>query len=283
MRIVNIIPYFNEKEHLLLRIKTILDHIDLLIICEADRTHSGESKSFTLKQTLKELGLENHPKIKDVYINLPSKEENPDNWVRERLQRDTLALFCLPDDIVISTDCDEFFDKRYLDEIKQAVVDNMQSVVLLPMSMHFCRADLVGSDPSGNIITTNASFATTGQVMKIWTPSRIREAIAWNNNTNFDFVRPFSDSIGWHFSWMGSSEKRIDKLNAFAHSEDNIQNGIGNLRDKTAVDFISNYQPKVGSVDMLGRNDHIMKEYPVNQLPEEIFENEELMVFYLTS
>ncbi len=283
MRLVNIIPYFNEKEHLLLRIKTILDHIDLLIICEADRTHSGAPKSFTLKQTLKELGFENHPKIKDVYINLPSKEENSDNWVRERLQRDTLALFCLPDDIVISTDCDEFVDPIYLDKIKESVQNNIDSVILLPMSMHFCRADLVASDPYGNLILTNASFAATGNMMKVWTPSRIREAIAWNNNTNFDFLRPFSHTVGWHFSWMGDSEKRINKLIAFAHSEDTILNGIGNLQDKTAVDFISSYQPKPGSADMLGRNDHIMREYLITSLPKELLQNEELSLFYLTT
>lgn len=283
MRLVNIIPYFKEKEHLLLRIKTILDHIDLLIICEADKTHSGESKPFSLKETLKEWGLDNLPKIKDVYINLPSKAENRDNWVRERLQRDTLALFCLEDDIVISTDCDEFINPEYLEHIRSAVTQKPESITLLPMSIHFCRADLVAKDPWNNLILTHASFATTGAMMKKWTPSKIREAIAYNNNLNFQFIKPFSKTIGWHFSWMGNSETRVEKLKAFAHCEDTIQNGIGDLAQDSSTEFIKEFKPEIGSVDMLGRNDHLLSPYPIAELPKEMLQDEQLSKYYLSS
>jgi len=98
---VDTFTYFDEKELLELRINALKDHVDGFIIAEGDRTHRGDPKPFTLKDTISELKLPSDI-IQVLEVKLPSREEAPDPWVRERGQRDALvkALFFLPEDAV---------------------------------------------------------------------------------------------------------------------------------------------------------------------------------------
>ena len=112
-------PYFNEKEILELRIATLYDHVDGFLITDANRTHRGEEKPFTVLDTLKELGISDE-KIQVLHVELPPYEEAPDPWIRERGQRDALGvgLHMLPDDIIfISSDCDEIVNPAKLSEL----------------------------------------------------------------------------------------------------------------------------------------------------------------------
>ena len=132
-------PYFNEKEILELRIATLYDHVDGFLITDANRTHRGEEKPFTVLDTLKELGISDE-KIQVLHVELPPYEEAPDPWIRERGQRDALGvgLHMLPDDIVfISSDCDEIVNPAKLSELIDLVAEHSNSVIKLSMSMHY--------------------------------------------------------------------------------------------------------------------------------------------------
>ncbi len=279
MRIVNIVPFFDEEEHLLLRIKMLLDSIDLLIICEADKTHSGDEKPLTLNKTLKKLGYLDHPKIYPVTVSLPSKSENQDNWVRERLQRDTAALFCLPDDIVLSTDCDEFFNPSEIETTIEYLKENPDSVVLLPMSMHHCTADKILTFNGEQVISLSA-FACKATTIKKWKPSKIREAVSYGNYMPISILTLPNYKWGWHFSWMGNGETRLKKLKSFAHSEDHIE-GVGYIQSEEVQQFVRNFKPYTGAHDALNRSGHIMVDYPKENLPKEIFDLEILKSFYI--
>lgn len=277
MRLVNIIPFFNEELHLSLRLKMCYDKFDEFIICEADRTHSGELKSFTLEHSLKKITKDKKGKIKVVKINLPSKQENDNNWVRENLQRDVMTKFLLEDDIVISTDCDEFVNPIYIDAIKEHVMNNTDSILKLPMTMHYSRADLILCNNH-----TEASFACSAKILKKIQPSKIREAIAYNTSLPYSYSYLDGQNLtGWHFSWMGKPEERLIKMSSFAHSEDEITHGIGKLRSQDAIDRVKNYIPLVGSVDPLGRSDHRLCPYSIDNLPIEIMEDKKLSDYYL--
>ena len=89
-KLIDCFPYFNEKELLELRIHLLKDYFDEFIIIDANRTHTGTPKPFTAKQAIQELGLENE-KIRVVEVELPSKEEEPNDHVRERMQRNAAA------------------------------------------------------------------------------------------------------------------------------------------------------------------------------------------------
>ena len=72
MKIIDCFPYFNEKELLELRIKLLYNKVDKFIITDANKTHKGDSKEFTCKNTLVELGLYPDEKIEIVEVNLTS-------------------------------------------------------------------------------------------------------------------------------------------------------------------------------------------------------------------
>ena len=94
-------PYFNERELLELRINLLKDHIDEFVICEANRTHSGIPKEYTLEKTLQELNIP-LDKIRIVKVELPDKETMPDDYDRERMQRNAAAEYIGYGDIALS-------------------------------------------------------------------------------------------------------------------------------------------------------------------------------------
>jgi len=141
--IIDSFPYFNEKELLELRVRTLEDHVDGFLIADANMTHRGEPKPFTCVDTLRELGLP-EDKIQVLHVELPSYEEAPDPWVRERGQRDALGvgLHMLGDDCYfICSDCDELTNPAALEAIKTSIDMEEDKIVRLSMSMHYGRAD----------------------------------------------------------------------------------------------------------------------------------------------
>ena len=148
--LVDCFPYFNEKELLELRIRTLEDYVDGFLITDANRTHRGEEKPFTCVDTLKELGIDDS-KVQVLHVELPSIEEAPDPWLRERAQRDALGvgLHMLSDDtLFICSDCDELVNPLALDKLK-AAAETSDQIVRASMSMHYGRADRQLITPDG--------------------------------------------------------------------------------------------------------------------------------------
>ena len=158
MKIVDCFPYFNEKELLELRIKLLYDHVDKFIICDADRTHSGKPKPFTCKNTLIELGLYPNKKIEVVEVNLPSYEEEPDAWARERLQRNTAQNYIPENYYCIITDCDEIINPEFIDYYVNISRNNSCKILRIPMAFLNGRADLRVYDENNDPIRWSAGF-----------------------------------------------------------------------------------------------------------------------------
>lgn len=255
--LIDCFPYFNEKELLELRIEVLKDHVDGFLIADANFTHRGEPKEFSAVKTLQELGLD-QDKVQVLHVELPGCGETLDPWVRERSQRDALGvgLQMLPDDTVfICSDCDEIVNPDKLNEIIEEASKESTSVIHLSMSMHYGRADKELVSPEGLPFDwRNAFVSTVGRFKKDSTLSSMR---ASQNNIYLG-----SRDMGWHFSWMGDSERRLTKLKAYAHWE----------TDTPVVETIcKNFEPTVGSKDMLGREDHLISDYPLEKLPQQIF------------
>ena len=272
MKILDIFPYYNEKELLELRINLLKDHVDSFIICDADRTHTGVKKEFSCKKTLEELGLTSD-KITVLEVNLPSKEEIDNNWVRENMQRDAGARMIGRGDVAFIGDCDEMINPSYLKYYASIANDNPECILRVPLAYLNCRADLCVVDENGNDRSWNPAYMCMSHHVGRYRLSQIRESYTLGlNNIVYPNISTFDNGVielaGWHFSWMGSSERLKTKYQSIADFQDFIPNAAGGgAKPEEVLKFIDLYNPEAGKTDPLGRNNHILKKYPIEKLP----------------
>lgn len=266
--IIDCFTYYNEKELLELRVRTLEKHVDGFLITDANRTHRGEEKPFTCVDTIRELGLPEE-KIQVLHVELPSVEEAPDPWIRERGQRDALSVglsMLRDDDYFICSDCDELTNPDALEAIKRSVDMEDDKVVRLSMSMHYGRADRQLISPEGELFDWRCGVASTvGKLKDFGTLSAMRAS----TNNYYVGVR----NAGWHLSWMGDSDRRKNKLRSIAEYY---------IWDKPEVQKLcEDFKPDAGNTDMLGREDHLLTYYPVEDLPEEVVKLERVKKYLL--
>lgn len=273
MRITNCFPYFNERELLELRIRLLSDKVDLFIITDANKTHKGDSKPFTCKQTLEELGLLSD-KIQVVEVDLPDYHTEPNAWIRERSQRNAAQHFIENDDVCFVTDCDEIMDPKYIDYYADVAMRNPNNILRMPMAFLMGHADLRAHDVNNNPVPWRCPYVCLKHHLQEYTLSDIRESSAWNTN-HIKYIDIFTtengvvDEVGWHFSWMGDSKRLQIKKESFTHWDE--------------VSLKENYVAQENSTDPLGRVDHILKKYPHTSLPDLIFKNDVIKKFLLNN
>ena len=271
MRIVNCFSYFNEKELLELRIKLLYDKVDLFIISDANKTHSGIDKPFTCKQTLEQLDIPTD-KILILEVDLPSYEKYSDPWIRERLQRNIASQYLEEDDICIATDCDEIINPEFVNYYVSIAKKFPDNILRIPMAFLIGRGDLRAYDPQGNPWEWSCPFICNKYHLNDYTISQIRESRSTNlNNIKYTDIFATDNGIiedaGWHFSWMGDQERIRLKSKSYSHFNE--------------FEVLDNYSPEAGKTDPLGRKDHILKKYPIGLLPDKIFELDHIKQFLL--
>jgi beta-1,4-mannosyl-glycoprotein beta-1,4-N-acetylglucosaminyltransferase len=269
-------PYFNERELLELRINLLKDHIDEFVICEANRTHSGVPKEYTLEKTLNELNIP-LDKIRVVKVELPDKEAMPDDYDRERMQRNAAAEYIGYGDIAFVSDCDEIMNPSFIAYYSMVAQNNPNSILRLPMVFLMGRADMRAYDTIGQPINWSPGFVCMGHHKERYTLSEIRESqsrglfnVVYKDIFTVDEGR--IKDAGWHFSWMGGGERMKIKYRSFMHYQDDIPMAAGSGNKQQLEEFIGNHKVEEGSTDPLGRANHIMHRYEVKELPEKIFE-----------
>lgn len=279
-KIVDCFPYFNEVELLELRIRMLYDHVDGFIITDADHTHSGMPKPFTCKQTLRNLGVPTD-KIEVIEVNLPSKSLHDLNWTRERLQRNWAASRFEDDTVYLVSDCDEIIDPNAVQAYRDAYPLLSQNILRIPMVWLNARADYAVCDPNGNLRMFNTPFACSKSQTIKYSLSDIREAYAmWGKEIDYKDIFPLDNNgqikpAGWHFSWMGDPDRLKTKLVSYLHSDDNdplFDTAAGPMGSDRLIQFVEQFRPQEGSTDVLGRPEFVLKKYPLESLPKEIFQ-----------
>jgi hypothetical protein len=262
MKIIDCFPYFNEKELLELRIKLLYDKVDKFIITDANKTHKGNIKQFTCKNTLVKLGLYPNKKIEVIEVDLPSYEEEPNAWIRERKQRNIASDYMTENSYCIVTDCDEIINPEFIDYYISIAKNNKNNILRIPMAFLNGKANLRVYDKNNNPISWGAGFICNEEQLKKYTLSEIRESYSLQkNNIEYKDIFAIDNNMvldaGWHFSWMGDEHRLQTKVSSFLHWNE--------------VELKKNYRFKENETDLLGREDHILKKYPLNNLPDLLF------------
>lgn len=305
-KLVDFFPYFNEtgKQLLELRVNVLKDYVNEFIICESNKTQSGISIPYQLEETIEELGLP-QDKIRIIYLKIPEDEQldiqlidkyncsenydfenikNGDNLnslrarVRERMQKDAL-LHVLneynDDDIFLHSDSDEIINPKHLPWILNVVKNTKDSIIKIPLVNLEGRADLrvfFKSTNSPKAWDGGMFFATKSQLKKA-NPSQIRSNVL-NPLPIVHIVDngKVVQDLGWHFSWMGDASIRMKKCKAFAHYDDKFTDLIGDKYSSDSLQkFLVDLEPKEGEISPSGLKDTILKKYPHEELPPEVF------------
>jgi beta-1,4-mannosyl-glycoprotein beta-1,4-N-acetylglucosaminyltransferase len=214
--------FFKELDILELRLRLLYDSVDKFVICESDRTFSGQTKEWIFEKNL-----DRFADFRDKIIyNKITNAIDPNPWVNEAIQRSS----CLPqvelkaDDLIISSDVDEIPNPDLLKNTSW--VEDQKLYVFLQLMYYYNLHTRYEDRPNG-----------------FWTGSRIvRYATIEKNNFTLSDLRHMSNRLqvvevpngGWHYSYFGGAESIKNKIEAFSHQEFNsdlYKNSIGDNVD----------------------------------------------------
>jgi beta-1,4-mannosyl-glycoprotein beta-1,4-N-acetylglucosaminyltransferase len=295
--IIDCFTYYNEEELLELRINALNDHVDKFIIMEGNMSYTGIPKPFSCKTTLEKLGI-NSDKIDVIEVILPAdggvepsevdmiyyyrlsktKDTNFFAASRERLLRNSLLTVIenyAEDDVFIFSDCDEIIKPDAVNYFASIARIQSDMIIKVPMVTLEGRADLRLHNRSTQepLDTNNVMFVCTKKQLQNCPPFSIR----FNIHNVYQEVFLTENGIpikecGWHFTWMGDADRKIHKLKSFSHHADYIHSAkVPNLASPEMVEFLKNHKVAEGTINPWGNSTTIMKKYPEEKLPKEIF------------
>jgi beta-1,4-mannosyl-glycoprotein beta-1,4-N-acetylglucosaminyltransferase len=289
IKVYDCFPYFDEKELLEFRIKLLYNYVDGFYIVDADHTHGGHPKKFSCIEVLEKLDVPLE-KIKVINLNLPSREQNLDNYFRERTQRNIVSNFFEDDAVYIISDCDEIINPEMIDIFVDGVLNNPNNVMRISLAWLTGKANLRVCGPDETNSKFHSPFVCMKHHVEDYTLSEIREDVACQyGKIKYKSLLLLDDKknpvdCGWHFSWMGGTERMKIKMKSFLHCYDGkndiFSTAVGDIPSKEMSDYLSNYKPSVGSHDPYGRTEYYLKEYPIENLPKKLFELTHLKTYF---
>lgn len=284
--IIDCFPYFNEKELLELRINLLNDHVDQFVIIDGNYTHSGIPKEYTCKKTIKELGIPDQKiRVLEVDLSIESMGEPTefdlltDSIVsRERYQRDAISSIIDEydnDAIFIVSDCDEIINPYNIWFLSDIVKGHKNQLIKIPLTYLQGRADYqVYSKTTGLPQHWGTSmFMCTKSHLNGISATQLRS----DYKVPFMTAQPTIDyetmyDLGWHFSWMGSNQIRKIKSKSICDTNRLYDDLTYSMYGSDEMEnFINEYEFFDGNESPSGHKDYIVKKYPIEKLPEIIF------------
>jgi beta-1,4-mannosyl-glycoprotein beta-1,4-N-acetylglucosaminyltransferase len=225
-KIYDCFMYSSEDDILDIRLNTVYEKVDKIVIVESTTTHRGEKKDLNF---LKEKNVKRFEKFYDkinyvIVSDMPKYNDNP--WELENFQRNCI-LRGIEDadenDIVIVSDVDEIIRPGALDNLRKS--DN----------------DLFGFKVVSFFYRLNSFEVRLGQeVMPMAIKKKILDKISpqdlrnLKHRINEDLSQEGISSIkifknsGWHFSWVGRTGEEYvkNKLSSYPHNSFRSESGI---------------------------------------------------------
>jgi hypothetical protein len=215
MKIFDCFTFNNELDMLELRLQEHWDQVDHFVISEANLTHNGaEKKPFVLYDNWDRFK-DYHEKI--IHIQVNDMPLDPDPWIREIFQRNTLARGLStadPDDVIAISDCDELL--RW--ETWHTMRDPNYNVWASAGYTSNFKFNYILSEPQAQNFYYIYNMAVRAKTQ--FTPQYIR-----NMRLSIMYAQtkvPYACVVnygGWHFTFIGDTEFVRNKIMHSAHAE----------------------------------------------------------------
>jgi beta-1,4-mannosyl-glycoprotein beta-1,4-N-acetylglucosaminyltransferase len=254
MRVFDCFTFFNELDLLEFRLRFLNDFVDYFVIAESNVTFNGKNKPYNYEAAKEKFKVWHH---KIIYIPVKQSTEgqvfendkkyNPDStaWKFENEQRNALisaATYMSDNDMVIVSDLDEIPDPHILKNMKIPVEPMAFSLLF---HYYFFNCQNIG----GQSRWWQGSIVSSGKQFKEITPQGLR-----NNRDIYKSIK----RGGWHFSFLGGSEKIKYKIESYAHTEYNKEEYVNENHIATSI--------KEGK-DILKREGVVFKYMPLSYYP----------------
>jgi hypothetical protein len=226
MKIFDVFSFYNEFDVLEIRLKELWNTVDYFIILESNVTYVGNPKEYLFDKN-KERFAPYLEKIRHIKLDVPFEEQKKvfpreidDHWTREKYQR-YAAIQQLqdvsPEDIIIVSDCDEIPRAEMIEMIKEDQNDYDRYLMWIPQLQYKINYLKIQYPSRHGVIMVTRGRAFTD-------PQQEREySFFWNQKpANTVMV----DHGGWHFTYFGDNEHCVNKIQNFAHTEQNRSNII---------------------------------------------------------
>lgn len=190
--------FSNEIEVLDIRLSVMNNLVDEFVLVESRYTHSGKEKELAFdnnKHLFKDYN------IKHIVIN---DKPSSGSWEYENFQRNCISLGlkkAMPDDIIIVSDVDEIPNPKTIED-NIHLLDSVKIFSLKQKLFYFYVNMYCNSTWRGPSLS---------KFKNIRTPQKMR---------NKRYRNPISNG-GWHYSYLGGSEKILKKIDSTAHTEFN--------------------------------------------------------------
>lgn len=248
-----------EFDMLDLRIELTQDWVDRWVVCEANRTLSGQPKPYRLteaRQRYAHLG----SRLKIIQLDVP---ETWSSWDIENGQRSALLpgyQDCNDNDIIMHSDLDEILDPTKVPALLLQL-ENEDRPVSCTLDMYMYRLDRrLNRSWAGNVIAKKRHFQDPCKLYKGLgsgvgnaKKKKDRSHCAWSDG-----------NVGWHWGWMGNEEAIKTKVASCIETSHRDADAIydlleagdtaGAINHKCATQIVEpNYPPAVMD---------IVKKYP---------------------
>ena len=231
--------FYNANLLFEMRFHTLKNVVDYFVVCEANKDHTGNYKSYNFNPKISEqerkkiiyIQVDNLPSIKikgkKDYKLLSIQMENLFRGI-EQANNDDLIIFSDEDEIPSPEAISSFNEKRY-------------KFGILLQNMYYYKLNIMGVDEG------NGNWPGSRICLKKNLKSFFKFRLLKIKNTKYPFWRIDKEKNielikngGWHFTYLMTPKAIIKKIESMAHTEFNkeefkkeniIENNIKNLKD----------------------------------------------------
>jgi len=200
--LIDVVPFFNEKEILKLRFEELYDIVDKFVIVENDHSFRGLYKGYNFEK-LQDYFKPYLDKVEYVKCSLVGHEDLHKNYAMNSKTLQNLTN----DDYVMFGDVDEI-PKHDCVKYALSIIKYNYKTIIFDGSMYLYRLNGLVKD-----FVWSGTILFNSELLKNNTLTYIRDHIRpLNNHEHWHF----NDS-SWHFTTIGTYEQIFDKLTNWGH------------------------------------------------------------------